>query len=344
MSVSGLRWTVLIVAFVVLTYGGLAGIYLGDFLPTFSCWYVGESRGGDCFLWHVQHHFSGHGGPGYLVRLNEPMLLYFFLLLLVLGKAWCGWVCPLGFLMDALDLVRRKLNLGYVFFSQRLRRRLAPIKWVLLFLALAVPLACFPFFMRSPLASDLAQPYCQWCPAKYVAPLCVGNVDEIAVNFRSGLSIFMTLVGLVVAGLFLIGALTKRRFWCSFCPLGLVIGLCRKLSFIKLKKDCQACTRCGICYNVCPLDIEEIYTERKRTNVTYQDCILCLKCIEHCPEDNALRATFCGRTIYRATQKRFFAKAGAAGPGPLEPGTVVPPSPGRAETPAPTASSSSQPP
>jgi ferredoxin-type protein NapH len=344
MRVSTLRWAVLVIAFVVLTYGGLVGIHLGDFLPTFSCWYVGESRGGDCFLWHVQHHFSGHGGPGYLVRASEPMLLYFFLLLLVLGKAWCGWVCPLGFLMDVLDLVRRKLNLGYVFFSQKLRRRLAPIKWGLLFLSLAVPLACFPFFMRSQIASDLSQPYCQWCPAKYVAPLCVGNVDEIAVNFRSGVGIFMTVVGLIVAGLFLIGALTKRRFWCSFCPLGLVIGLCHRISFIQLKKDCQACTRCGICYHVCPLDIEEIYTERKRTNVTYQDCILCMKCIENCPEDNALRATFCGRTIYRSTQKGFFSKPGTPSLAPPEEAAVIPACQAGADDQVPAVSGSSQPP
>ncbi len=316
MRLSSLRWLVLTLSFLVLTYGGLIGIYLGDFLPTFSCWYVGDARGGDCFLWHVQHHFSGHGGPGYIVRPSDPVLLYFFLLILVLGKAWCGWVCPFGFVMDVLDLIRRKLSVGYVFFSQKLRKRLAPIKWVLLFISLVVPLCCFPFFMRSQIATDLGQPYCQWCPAKYVAPLFVGDVDEIAINFRSGMGIFMTTVGLAIAGLFVIGSLTKRRFWCSFCPMGLVIGLCRKISFIKLKKDCQACTRCGICYNVCPLDIEEIYTERKRTNVTFQDCTLCMKCIENCPEDNALRATFCGMTVYRATQKGFFSDRDALGPKP----------------------------
>lgn len=310
MRVSTLRWVVLGLAFVILTYGGMVGIHLGNFLPTFSCWYVGETRGGDCFLWHVQHHLGGHGGPGYLVRQSHPMLLYFFLLVFALGKAWCGWICPLGFLMDALDLARQKLDVGYIIFSQRLRRGLAPIKWVLLFLALVVPLSCLPFFMRSQIAADLSEPYCQWCPARYVAPLCVGKVDEIAVNFRSGVGIFMTVVGLIIAGLFLIGSVTKRRFWCSFCPMGLVIGLCRKLGLVKLKKDCQACTRCGICYNVCPLEIEEIYTERKRSDVTYQDCILCMKCIENCPENNALRATFCGKTIYRATQEGFFRQSG----------------------------------
>ena len=308
MKVSTLRWIVLVAAFLALTYGGWIGIRLGDSLPTLSCWYVGESRGGDCFLWHVQHHLSGHGGPGYLVRSSKPVLLFFFLLVLVAGKGWCGWICPLGFLMDVLDLLRRKLNFGYLTFSHRLRSRLASIKWALLFISLAIPLACLPYFTRSPLASDLAQPFCQLCPARYLAPLCVGDVKEIAVNFRGGVSIAMTALGLSIAGLFLVGSLTKRRFWCAFCPLGLVIGLCRKLSFLKLKKDCQACTRCGICYHVCPLEIELIYKERHRADVTYQDCILCMKCIEKCPEDNALRATFCGKTIYRASHQGFFSE------------------------------------
>ncbi|MCK4422672.1 MAG: 4Fe-4S binding protein, partial [Candidatus Omnitrophica bacterium] len=140
MRISHLRWIVLIVAFLALTYGGLAGLSLGNFLPTFSCRYV-DTRGGECFLWSQQHHFSGHGGPGYLVRLSRPIFLYFCLLIIVIGKAWCGWICPFGFFMDVLDLIRRKLHIGYITFSEKLRARLAPIKWIFLFITLLVPLS-----------------------------------------------------------------------------------------------------------------------------------------------------------------------------------------------------------
>jgi ferredoxin len=82
----------------------------------------------------------------------------------------------------------------------------------------------------------------------------------------------------------------------------------KKIAFIKLKKDSRKCTMCEVCYNVCPVDIEQVFKEREREDVTFSDCILCLKCIEYCPEDDALRATFLGKPIYRSTRKGFFAR------------------------------------
>ncbi len=314
MRVSHLRWIILIGAFLVLTYGGWIGIDLSNFLPTFACRYVGDSRGGECFFWSLQHHFSGHGGPAYLVRLSRPMFLYFCLLILVFGKAWCGWICPLGFIQDALDFIRRKLHVGYVTFPEKLRARLAPIKWVFLFIALLVSLAIFPFFMSGGIITDFSQPFCQLCPAKYIMPLFAGNLDEIGVIFENPVTITMTVLGLAIAAATIVGALTKRRFWCAYCPLGLVLGFFRRISFLKLKKDCQACTRCEICYNVCPMEIKEIYTERDKENVTFQDCILCMKCVENCPEDNALRITFLGKTIYKSSRQGFFSRQRAVLP------------------------------
>jgi formate hydrogenlyase subunit 6/NADH:ubiquinone oxidoreductase subunit I len=90
--------------------------------------------------------------------------------------------------------------------------------------------------------------------------------------------------------------------------LGLLLGWYRKISFIKLKKDCQKCTMCEVCYNVCPVEIEQVFKERQREDVTFSDCNLCLKCVEYCPEDGALRATFLGKTIYKSTSKGFFSR------------------------------------
>lgn len=307
MKISHLRWIILAAAFLVLTYGGLAGIHLGNFLPTFSCRYV-DTRGGECFFWPLQHHFSGHGGPAYIIRPSKPTLLYFCLLIIVIGKAWCGWICPFGFIMDLLDLIRKKLHVGYITFPEKLRIRLAPAKWIFLFITLLVPLSTFPFFMRGGIARDFSQPFCQLCPVRYIMPLFIGNPNEIIVDFKSAATITMTVLGLIITVVTVIGSLTKRRFWCAYCPMGLVLGFFRKISFLKLKKNCQKCTRCEICYNVCPMEIKEVYQERKRENVTFGDCILCFQCIENCPEDGALQATFLGKTIYKSSQKKFFSR------------------------------------
>lgn len=304
MTVTKLRWTVLTISFFILLMGGWVGINLGGFLPTYSCPYVGGSRGGVCFLFRFQYLLSNASMEAF-IGLGKH-ILYFSLLVILVGRAWCGWICPVGFVQDLIDLVRRKLHVGYIRFPERLRNRLGCVKWILLFVAVLLPLwVAYPLFAPA-VAIDLRQPYCQLCPGRYILPLLIGDINDVAVNFKSATTIVMSLLGLIFSVTLIVGAFLKRRFWCSYCPMGLLLSWYRKLGFLKLKKDCGKCTMCGACYNACPVDIEQIFREREKEDVTFADCTLCLKCIEYCPEDNALRATFLGKTIYRSTSKGFF--------------------------------------
>jgi ferredoxin-type protein NapH len=304
MGITRLRWSTQVVSFFVLLLGGMIGISLGFFLPTLSCPYVGQSRGGDCFLLNLQFNLAMADWARY--KVLGLHFLWFSLLVIILGRFWCGWICPFGFVQDVLDLIRRKLHVGYISFSERFRDKLRWIKWAFLFIVLLVPLCvAFPFFAPE-VACDLRQPFCQLCPARYVLPLVVGNPGEVAVNFKSATTITMTVLGLSLAIGTIIGAMAKRRFWCPYCPMGLLLSLYRKISLIKLKKDCQKCTMCEVCYNVCPVEIKQIFKEREKENVTFGDCMLCLRCIENCPEDGVLRADFLGKTVYRSTSRGFF--------------------------------------
>jgi len=205
-------------------------------------------------------------------------------------------------------LIRRKLHIGYIRFPERLRANLRCIKWIFFFIALLIPLwVAYPLFAPS-VAGDLRQPFCSLCPGKYILPLVVGEPDNVAVDFKSATTITMTILGLTFSTLTIIGALLKRRFWCPYCPMGLLLSWYKKISFIKLKKDCQKCTMCEVCYNVCPVEIQQVFKERENEDVTFTDCTLCLRCVEYCPEDGALRATFLGKTIYKSTSKGFFSR------------------------------------
>ena len=63
---------------------------------------------------------------------------------------------------------------------------------------------------------------------------------------------------------------------------------------------------CEVCYNVCPMEIEQVFKERENEDVVFTDCNLCLRCVEYCPEDGALRATFLGKTIYKSRRIRNY--------------------------------------
>ena len=298
-----LRWSILVSAFFILLFGAYLNLYFGYFLPTFSCCYV-QGRAGTCFMLTLQQTLGTFTWESMGVFLER--FFYFSLLVIVLGRAWCGWICPLGFFQDILDLIRRKVGIGYVRFSEKLNKSLTWIKWTFLSIALLLPIwVAFPFGCPC-VALNLNIPYCQLCPGKYILPLMAGNPDRIAVYFKSVTNLVLSGLGLTFSIATIVGALVKRRFFCRFCPLGLLMSLYRKVSFFKLKKNDEQCTRCEICYNVCPLEIKEVFEARGRTDVTTGNCTLCLKCVENCPEDGALEAVYLGKTLYRSSNHRFF--------------------------------------
>ncbi len=298
MSISKVRWTILIISFSVLIFGGITGLYIGSFIPAFACSYVGHHLSGGMCAFPVFQAAISYCSWESIKHLGE-MFLWFSLLVILLGRAWCGWLCPFGFLQDVLDLIRRKLHLGYLNFPENVRAKLKCIKWIFLFIAFLLPLwAAFPVFIPS-VAEEFRSPFCKLCPGRYIFPLVTtGNTFWIGIDYDNAVIMTLTILGHIFSVLVIAGSLMKRRFWCPYCPMGLLLSFYRKISFIKLKKDCQKCTMCQICYDVCPVEIEQVFKERKKEDVTFADCILCLKCVENCPEDAALRATFLGKTIY----------------------------------------------
>ena len=286
----------------ILMFGGLIGISLGYFFPALSCPYVG-SRGADCFLMNLQFSI----GQSILVFYQSvgKRFLYFSILVIIVGRSWCGWVCPFGFIQDFLDLIRRKLGIGSLRFSVKLNKGLKCIKWIFLFFVIIVPLwVAFPVFAFK-VAKALNMPFCQLCPGKYILPLVTGDPSHTAINFKSTTTIIMSVSGLLFSITAIIGALIKKRFWCPYCPMGLLISFYRGLSLLRLKKNPVKCTMCEICYNVCPMEIEQVFKEREKKDVTFADCILCLKCIENCPEDDACTLLFLERRFTAPPQKEF---------------------------------------
>jgi len=303
MRVSSLRWIILIISFVTLTFGGFIGIYLGDFLPTFSCNFIGQGNAGVCFLYPLQSALES----GELQRYKSIVItfLFFSILIVILGRIWCGWICPMGFIQDVLDLLRRKLRMDYIRFPRRLRKQLTSIKWIFLFITLLVPLwVAFPFLAPN-VAREMITPFCDWCPARYIMPLVAGDPIRMGIDFKNSTALTMSVTGAVFSALTIFGAFMKRRFFCAYCPMVLLISFYRKITLMRLKKDAGRCTRCGICYNVCPMEVEQVYMEREKEDIASAECIMCLRCVEFCPENDALKVFFMGKAFYKSSRNGF---------------------------------------
>ncbi|MCP4117726.1 MAG: 4Fe-4S binding protein, partial [Desulfobacteraceae bacterium] len=99
--------------FIILMYGGRIGIHLGYSLPCLSCPYV-AGCGGNCYLMALQHHWGFGIAFADILGMRGLEVLFKFLVFLVLvsvlSKIWCGWICPFCTFQDWITLLRKKLH------------------------------------------------------------------------------------------------------------------------------------------------------------------------------------------------------------------------------------------
>lgn len=302
------RFWVQIAAFVLLVYGGFFYINLGNSLPTFACGF-NDGSGGVCYLLPIQHQM--HIPWDSIISWRGFGLLMGFVTFLgwlfVLNKAWCGYVCPLGTIQDWMTRLRQRLGLRYSTYSLETFTKLKKIKYVLLILLIVIPFAMAnPVPGTGHLPEDLATPFCKICPARMILPAFTGDFSQWTVDFSTKTAMVMTVLGMLIVGVFFVGSFVNRRFFCFFCPMSALHALFANIAFLKLKKEGGKCTRCGDCYRVCDMQIKEIADDVESKVLVKDDCMLCLKCVAACPEEGALKATFLGIPIYESTEAGFF--------------------------------------
>lgn len=206
--------------------------------------------------------------------LKTTTLLNFTILIAVLGvsfvagRAFCGWMCPLGTLQDMLAGWARRLSGEKDKPTGKRSNARFPLevparadKWLryLKYVVLAVILIASTWTLYPPL-HDL-------CPARAIF----------------GFQWNASLLGAVLLG-FVLSSMLVKRFSCKYlCPLGAGLAVFNKISPIQLKASAQNCTSCGRCDNECPIDIVDI-----SENLRSAECVRCLECMETCARPDAI--------------------------------------------------------
>jgi ferredoxin-type protein NapH len=301
-------------------------------IPAFACWYP-CGRTVTCPLWQMQIYTypfwnAGHGfGVDYTVPGLERLAIVFGIVIVaavLLGRFWCGWICPFGLYMDLMTRLRKALKIKHRNFSSRFNEKFHQLAYVIL--ALIIILSVI-FGMQAIAGTQLvpgtenggfvytyfSAPFCQVCPMK---PLCV--LLEMSVGLirpewifapTTGafyqLGQYVTSLNVAILGLVTVAAFYYRRSWCRICPLGGLIALFnrfppfKRISGVRLEKSKEKCTKCGVCKRVCPTQVEEVY-EMKEGDVTTSQCILCLRCVEMCPYEDCLQFKVAGKTVVKS--------------------------------------------
>ncbi len=309
----------------------------GISFPVLACYYP-SGRTVTCPLWQLQAYifpFWDSGMRGYGVVYSTTGLEKLAIVVgsivvaaVVLGRFFCGWLCPFGLYMDLLSRARKAFGKRHLTFKRKTNIKLRQFSYIIIALMIILSVifgsqAIFgtqlipgtdiggPQGTEAGITSLINEPYCLVCPAR---PLCVlaeiglgtmkaSYVFDIVQGPFAIFGFYVTSLNAIILIIVTILAIIYRRFWCHICPMGALIavfsvhGPFKRIALTKLQKTEGACTKCGICKRVCPAEVEEIYTE-KGGDVTVSDCILCMRCVEMCPEKDALKGELAGKTVF----------------------------------------------
>ncbi len=315
-NLSRIRLTVQLVMLVVTVYGGaVVGHYMADkistALPALSCAFDNQDSG-FCVLIPFQHQLHHRVGES-IVRFQEfsitylvPMgftLLSFYLFFVVLGKAFCGWVCPLGTLQEILFKFGRYLSLPLNRIAPNLLGKVRSVKWLVLgFLVLLLPLLA-GLGLAPHAAGDS---YCQICPSRIATTLLTGDAEQLAVNTQGWADYLFGALRSALFGFVIIAAMAMRQPFCRICPMLALHALFRHFAFLRLtKKDNEPkCSKCGLCEKACPMDIVEIAKNHGR-KAFHDDCTLCGRCAEFCPDDDIIALKFGPVPLFKSSSAYF---------------------------------------
>jgi ferredoxin len=286
---------------------------LSDALPALSCAYDMQN-GGYCTLIPLQHQMHHRVGQALVSAQNVGLkillplamtMLTFLASFFVLGKAFCGWVCPLGTLQELVQRVGRRFGLPLHALDARGTGRVRPVKWLIL-LALVLALPLLTGLGVTP--HEFGNPYCDICPSRLATTLLTGNTEQLAVNTASPLAFAIGALGNTLFGFVAVGALAIRQPFCRICPMLALNGAFRHLSLTRLvKRAHDKCAQCGICAQACPMDIHEIHTRSGR-QAFHEDCTLCGRCAEFCPDDDVIALKFGPLALFRSRRDYYKAR------------------------------------
>jgi polyferredoxin/NAD-dependent dihydropyrimidine dehydrogenase PreA subunit len=205
---------------------------------------------------------------------------------LFLGRFFCGWICPLGTVLDLVTgrikktapLRALKGNLKYWLLFPLLSAAFFQVNLVGLLDPIAILLRALTFFLY-PLLGDTVRS--GWVS---LYGLIGERRDVIAPGFvllRDNLLPFRETfypLAFTSALLFLAIIFIERyesRNWCrNLCPLGTLLGLFGRFSPLK-RVPARLCGDCQDCRSTCPTSFDDDLLRQ-------EDCILCMECLEAC--------------------------------------------------------------
>jgi len=201
----------------------------------------------------IQSLLAGHI-PEITGLLGALIVVIFYLL--VGGRVYCSWVCPINIITDAAASLRERLDIKNTIQFSRTTRY-----WIL-------GMSLIVSWLTATIAWEFINP--------------------VSMLFR-GIVFGMGLTYGVVAAIFLFDLLISHRGWCGhLCPVGAFYSILGKFSLLRVNANQrQQCDDCMDCFRVCP-EPQVIKPALKGTAspiIISPNCTNCGQCIDVCKQD-----------------------------------------------------------
>ena len=239
----------------------------------------------------------------------------------VLGRIFCGYICPMGTTIDGSDKL----------FGNRIKDnnqsgKLRTIKYYLLsFLAGAALLGVSFVFTASPI-SLITRFYGMivYPVLAFFAEMGLTVIQPLAEKLDLYSIVFAEIPAprfvaqffvLIFFILIFVAVKISPRFWCRcICPSGALMAILSKKPLIR-RVVSEECTNCGKCIKSCPMNT---IAKDNPALTRYEECIVCGTCETVCPVDavsfsSGLKTDVVDREI--STSRRRFLYTGFAGVG-----------------------------
>lgn len=175
----------------------------------------------------------------------------------LLGRFFCGWICPMNTLLELVDKCRGLLRLA------ELRERDVKFslrnKYVMLAAGLGIVVVT-----GTPL---LAMVY----------PPAVLSREMHQWIFGVGVGLGLYFILAICA----IELFVSKRWWCRYvCPGGALYSLLGRFRVVRVRRDKVKCVDCGDCVRTCQFGLKPMLVE-----TTGMECTNCASCIASCNSD-----------------------------------------------------------
>ena len=206
-----------------------------------------------------------------IINNIHPSGLFILIAILLMGllmkKAFCSWMCPIGTLSESLWILGERLFGRNLRLPRWIDYPLRSVKYLILIF--------FVYVIGSmdvgSLQAFIESPYNRMADMKMY--LFFANISSFAL---------WTIVVLVLL------SVAVKNFWCRYLyPYGGLLGLLGFLSPLKVTRQTATCVDCELCTKARPSGIN-VYAVKM---VWSDECTACYRCLEACPVKNTLNVS-----------------------------------------------------